>query len=319
MTMLAARASRSSRKDWRPPSISLAVVGSVVPWAKRARLAMSSGRSGSSIQYGWSPSDSNARAILSAVGRFQSPWSSTIMSIRSPTVWRTWRKGSSPLSSSAAVMFMPARGVRVLVERPHLHAGHALREKALGQLARAPVEEGVEVLVGTLAARRRRQAPVLEHLALVGPRRTGSPRRCCRRGSPGGSAPPRSWTTGRPAALPGQVPQRDVHGGVAARLHAGAPGADVLREGDAEAVDRRGVLPEQPQAAVSWRYAATSCAPKKVSPRPTRPASVWRRTKQRLGNSPSWMVSSAVMRIGSRSFLEAGQPLMAPLVSPLTK
>ena len=50
MTMLAARASRSSRKAWRPPSISLAVVGSEVPWAKRARLAMSSGRMGSSIQ-----------------------------------------------------------------------------------------------------------------------------------------------------------------------------------------------------------------------------------------------------------------------------
>ncbi len=50
MTMLAARASQSSRKAWRPPSISLAVVGSFVPWAKRARLAMSSGRSGSSIQ-----------------------------------------------------------------------------------------------------------------------------------------------------------------------------------------------------------------------------------------------------------------------------
>ena len=50
MTMLAARASQSSRKAWRPPSSSLAVVGSFVPWAKRARLAMSSGRSGSSIQ-----------------------------------------------------------------------------------------------------------------------------------------------------------------------------------------------------------------------------------------------------------------------------
>src|SRR5262245_19306520 len=63
------------------------------------------------------------------------------------------------------------------------------------------------------------------------------------------------------------------------------------------ASSRDGSCPTRRPAAVPWRYASTSGAPKKVSPSPTRPASVWRRTKRMLGNSPSRIVSTLVMRM----------------------
>ena len=94
--------SRASRKDQRPAIVSLMVVGTWVEAAKSARASKLSALIGSSNQKG--SNSSRAWAIRLAVGRFQSEWNSTMMSICMPTAWRILRKGSRAVSRSALEM-----------------------------------------------------------------------------------------------------------------------------------------------------------------------------------------------------------------------
>src|SRR6185295_18021763 len=71
-----------------------------------------------------------------------------------------------------------------------------------------------------------------------------------------------------PGRLAGQVPQRNVHGRVAARFGPGAAGADVLREGDAEAVDRRGILAEQAHSGGLVKVRGDLVGPEESFPEP---------------------------------------------------
>ncbi len=242
------------------------------------------------------------------------------MSIRSPTACRTWRKGSSPLSELGGRDVEPARCEGVLVERPHLHAGHALGEEALGELARAPVEEGVEVLVGAVPPLGGRQAPVVDVGADRGPD-VAVPRAGVVDADRLARLPAEELGDRAARRLAREVPERDVDGGVPARLHARAPGAHVLLEGEAEPVDRGRVLPEEPR-----RGGLVEIGGDLVRAEEGLPEADEARVRVEAHEAD-------VGELGELDGLErrdthrmmflsgggGGQPLMAPLVRPLTK
>ena len=153
------------------------------------------------------------------MGRLHSEWNSTMMSILSPTALRILRERLERRASSSAGE-MSGRRVRsaAMIERPDLHAGDALLEQRVGEFVGA-VQEAVEVLVGPACS----PTPQLA-TGLAAARRgcSGSRRRCCRCGCDRATCRPAAVADRLADRLAEEVPQRDVDGGVAARLHARA-------------------------------------------------------------------------------------------------
>ena len=230
---------------------------------------MSSGRSGSSIQYGDGAPPTRTPARSSGpVGRFQSPWSSTIMShpARRQRLAHLAERLESLVELGRRVVHAPPRRTRTRRTATSSCCGHALRERLWASSPARPVEEGVEVLGGALAARRRRQAPVLEHLALVGPDVPVSRAGCCRPcGSPGGWRPEEldHRLAGR---LAGQDSTAAMSTAELPRFGAGAAGADVGcgRATRRPSIAEGSLRPRRTAAGrLVQRYAATSWALKK--------------------------------------------------------
>ena len=216
-----------------------------------------------------------------------------MMSISRPTAARIWRKGSSARSRSAARDVVAAARLGVGVERPDLHAGDPLLAQAQRQLA-GPVQEGVEILVGPFGLLRHlRYSPVADLLPGAGPHIA-----VAGTGVVDADAIPAGTSQQLVDRLtdraPEDVPERDVDRRVAAPLDAAGGIADVRVKARACLSMWRGSFPSRYGATVSWMYASTASAPKKVSPRPVTPSSVCTRTQMRFGNSPSRSVSTAL-------------------------
>ena len=130
------------------------------------------------------------------------------------------------------------------VERPDLHPGDPLGEKALGELAGPALEEGVEVLVRPLFRVGVGESPVLRHLGarrphvpVAGAGVVGADRRA--------GHPAQEVHHGPPRRLAEEVPERDVEGRVGPGLDSGRARADVIREREPEPVDGRRVPAEE--------------------------------------------------------------------------
>ncbi len=181
------------------------------------------------------------------------------------------------------------------VEGPDLHRRDALLQQGVRELIGA-VEEGVQVLIGA-AGRRGIDAPVRRSAARRRRVCSDSRRRCCRYGCGRATGRPGTGANRLARRLAEQVPQRDVHGRGGAHLHPAAREAEIAvlqacghAGRSAAPACRAGAAPRSRGCGPRPR-----AGPKNVSPRPVRPSSVWTCSQSRFGNSPSRIVSMAVI------------------------
>ena len=178
---------------------------------------------------------------------------------------------------------LAAAGGGIDVEGPDLHGLVALGEQALGERA-GIAHEGHLVVIGARRDCRRRRCRGACRAGVEGVARTG----VVDRHAEARTAAQR-LVDRHALALAGQIPQRDVDGAGRRALQrpnccsprrASADGATCLPCG-------RASRPSSQGASSSWRQVSTEAAPRKVSPRPTRPSLVSSSSQIRFGRSVS--------------------------------